>query len=61
MKYYFTNLVTNIRSSVVSRENIHVFVDSTDDGYLYSVLPEDTLFTLDDFGVEVFIEPRNVE
>ena len=51
--------VDNWTDSVVSRESIQVFVDSTDDGYLYSILPEDQLFTLDSFGVEVFIEPRN--
>lgn len=51
--------VDNWTDSVVSRESIQVFVDSTDDGYQYSVLPEDPLFTLDSFGVEVFIEPRN--
>jgi len=51
--------VDNWTESVVSRDSIQVFVDSTDDGYLYSVLPEDPLFTLDAFGVEVFIEPRN--
>jgi len=51
--------VDNWTDSVVSKKSIQVFVDSTDDGYLYSVLPEDTIFTLDTFGVEVFIEPRN--
>jgi len=51
--------VDNWTDSVVSRESIQVFVDSTDDVYLYSVLPEDQVFTLDAFGVEVFIEPRN--
>jgi len=51
--------VDNWTDSAGSEENIQVFVDSTDDGYLYSVLPEDTLFTFDTFGVEVFIEPRN--
>jgi len=53
--------VDNWTESVVSRESIQVFVDSTDDGYLYSVLPEDQQFTLDAFGVEVFIEPRNTD
>jgi hypothetical protein len=39
-----------------SDDSIQVFVEQTDDGYVYSVLPENTTFTLDEFGVEVFIE-----
>ena len=51
--------VDNWTDSILSEDSIQVFVEETDDGYVYSVLPEDTTFTLDDFGVEVFIEPRN--
>ena len=51
--------VNNWTNFALSEDSIKVFVETTDDGYLYSVLPEDTTFTLDEFGVEVFIEPRN--
>ncbi|PVX23878.1 MAG: hypothetical protein CW691_09340 [Candidatus Bathyarchaeum sp.] len=51
--------VDNWTDPVLSEDSIQVFVEETDDGYVYSVLPEDTAFTLDDFGVEVFIESRN--
>jgi len=39
-----------------SDDSIQVFVEQTDDGYVYSVLPDNAIFTLDEFGVEVFIE-----
>lgn len=51
--------VDNWTMPAISKDSIQVFFDVTDNGYLYSVLPEDTLFSLDTFGVEVFIEPRN--
>jgi hypothetical protein len=51
--------VGNWTDSALSEERIKVFVDTTEEGYQYSILPEDTIFTLDEFGVEVFIEPRN--
>ncbi|MCW4015022.1 MAG: hypothetical protein NWF06_01505 [Candidatus Bathyarchaeota archaeon] len=50
--------VDNWTDSALSEDSIQVFVEQTADGYVYSVLPEDTTFTLDEFGVEVFIEPR---
>jgi hypothetical protein len=51
--------VGNWTDSALSEDSIKVFVDTTEEGYQYSILPEDTIFTLDEFGVEVFIEPRN--
>jgi hypothetical protein len=53
--------VNNWTDSALSEDSIKVFVETTDNGYQYSILPEDTTFTLDEFGVEVFIEPRNTE
>jgi uncharacterized protein YxeA len=51
--------VDNWTDSARSKDSIQVFVETTEQGYQYSILPEDTIFTLDEFGVEVFIEPRN--
>lgn len=53
--------VDNWTDSALSEDSIQVFVDTTDEGFVYSVLPEDTAFTLDEFGVEVFIEQRNTK
>jgi hypothetical protein len=52
--------VDNWTDSALSKDSMQVFVDTTSDGYVYSVLPEDTTFTLDEFGVEVFIQ-RNTQ
>jgi len=46
-------------SSAVAKNTIQVQLEATEDGYLYSTLPEDQMFVTDSFGVEVFIEPRN--
>ena len=51
--------VDNWTSPAVSEDSIKVFVDSTGEGCQYSILPADTVFTLDEFGVEVFIEARD--
>jgi hypothetical protein len=51
--------VDNWTDSALSKDSIQVFVNTTADGYMYSVLPEDITFTLDEFGVEVFIDQRN--
>ena len=51
--------VNNWTESVLSENSIKTFLKQTAIGYEYTVLPEDTTFTLDEFGVEVFIEPRN--
>jgi hypothetical protein len=53
--------VDNGTDSARSEDSIQVFVEQTADGYVYNVLPEDTTFTLDEFGVEVFIEQRNTQ
>jgi len=53
--------VDNRTDSALSEDSIQVFVEQTVDGYVYSVLPADTIFTLDEFGVEVFIEQRNTQ
>ena len=46
-------------SSAVTEETTQVQLETTENGYLYSTLPEDQMFVMDSFGVEVFIEPRN--
>jgi len=46
-------------SSAVTEETIEVQLDVTEDGYVYSTMPEDQMFVMDSFGVEAFIEPRN--
>jgi hypothetical protein len=46
-------------SSAVTEETIEVQLEVTEDGYLYSTMPEDQMFVMDSFDVEVFIEPRN--
>ena len=46
-------------SSAVAEDTTQVHLDVTEDGYIYSTLPEDQMFVMDSFGVEVFIEPRN--
>jgi hypothetical protein len=53
--------VDNWTDSALSEDSIQVFVEQIADGYVYSVLPADTIFTLDEFGVEVFIEQRNTQ
>jgi len=51
--------VNNWTDSVLSENIIKTFVEQTADGYVYTVLPENTTFTLDEFGVEIFIESRD--
>ena len=51
--------VDNWTVSAVSKDNIQVSLEVTDNGYLYSVLPDDPTFTLDAFGVEVLLEARD--
>ena len=46
-------------SSAVTEETKQVRLEVTEDGYLYSILPDDQMFVMDSFDVEVFIEPRN--
>ena len=53
--------VDNGTDSARSEDSIQVFVEQTADGYVYSVLPEETTFTLDEFGMEVFIDQRNTQ
>jgi hypothetical protein len=48
-------IVDNRTNSARSEGSIQVFVEQTDEGYVYSILPENTTFRLDEFGVEVFI------
>ncbi|MDG6223817.1 MAG: hypothetical protein IAX21_02595 [Candidatus Bathyarchaeota archaeon] len=61
LKTIIQNSVTvdNWTDSAVSNDYIQVFFEVTDNGYQYSVLPEDTVFTLDVFGVEAFIDSRD--
>ena len=46
-------------SSAVVEDITQVHLEVIEDGYLYSTLPDDQMFVMDSFGVEVFIEPRN--
>lgn len=56
-----TNWVTvdNWTIPVYSVDSTQVSLELTENGYLYSILPENQMFVMDSFGVEAFIEPRN--
>lgn len=51
--------VNNWTSTALAEDTMHVQLELADDCYLYGSLPEDQMFVMDSFGVEVFIEPRN--
>ena len=46
-------------SSATTENTMHVQLETTENGYLFSTLPDGQLLVMDSFGVEVFIEPRN--